>query len=439
MSIATPEVTLDPNPSHPRSMKLTLAYGSSGLRIELPAERTTVVRPRHREPVTEPLKTVQGALRQPVAGPPIREIARRGQRIAISVCDITRAQPRAVMLEAILSELDGIVRPEDVTVIVATGTHRANTDDELDVMLGPLVRRSCRVVNHLSRDESTLADLGMVDDVPVLLNREWVDANLRITTGFVEPHFFAGFSGGPKMVAPGLTGLPTVLQLHNGRRIGDPRATWGICVGNPVHDAIRAVAALAAPDFALDVLLNDEQRITAAFGGELFEMHRLARRHARTEAMAAVSHPFDIVVTTNSGYPLDQNLYQAVKGMSAAAEIVRDGGTIICAAECREGLPDHSSYAELLAKGDSPAALLRMIEQSPLTVPDQWQVQVQARIQQRATVLVHADGLTEDQLRSAHFLPADDVSDTIARLVQAQPDARICVLPEGPKTIPYLA
>jgi nickel-dependent lactate racemase len=419
-------------------VQLTLAYGSNGLPIEVPAERTTVVRPRHREPAADPLKTVRQALREPVAGPALRDVARRGQRVAISVCDNTRAQPRQLMLEAILLELDGIIRPEDVTVIIATGTHRANTDDELDAMLGPDVRRACRVVNHLSRDESMLVDLGMIDDVPVLLNREWVDADLRITTGFVEPHFFAGFSGGPKMVAPGLAGLRTVLQLHNARRIGDPRSTWGICEGNPVHDAVRAVAAVAPPNFALDVLLNDDQRITAAFGGELFETHRLAREQARIEAMAGVDGRFDIVVTTNSGYPLDQNLYQAVKGMSAAAEIVRDGGTIICAAECRDGLPDHGAYAEMLAQGDSPAALLRMIEASPVTVPDQWQVQIQARIQQRATVLVHTDGLTEAQLRAAHLAPAGDVSEVVANLLHRQRDARICVLPEGPQTIPYL-
>ena len=420
-------------------MQLTLAYGSSGLRVDLPGDRTTVVRPQHREASADPLETVLAALRHPVAGPPLQTIARPGQRVAISVCDITRAQPRPVMLRAILAELSGIIAPEDVTVIVATGTHRANTPDELDAMLGPDVHRACRVVNHVSRDTSTLVDLGMVDDVPVLLNREWVEADLRITTGFVEPHFFAGFSGGPKMVAPGLAGLETVLALHNGRRIGDPKATWGICEGNPVHDSIRAVAALAPPQFALDVLLNDEQRITAAFGGELFEMHKAARAQARREAMAAVPRPFDIVVTTNSGYPLDQNLYQAVKGMSAAAEIVKDGGTIVCAAECRDGLPDHGSYATLLASGDSPAALLRKIESSATTVPDQWQVQVQARIQQRATVLVHADGLTDKQLRAAHFLPAHDVSDTVANLVAANPEATICVLPDGPQTIPYLA
>ena len=193
--------------------------------------------------------------------------------------------------------------------------------------------------------------MGMVGDVPVFLDREWVAADLRITTGFVEPHFFAGFSGGPKMVAPGLAGLATTLELHNARRIGDPRATWGVIEGNPVHDSVRAIAAATGVDFALDVLLDDEQRITRAFGGQILAMHAAACAQARREAMQPVDRPFDIVVTTNSGYPLDQNLYQAVKGMSAAAEVVRPGGTIICAAECRDGLPDHGSYGALLRSG----------------------------------------------------------------------------------------
>jgi nickel-dependent lactate racemase len=422
-----------------RTVQLTLAYGSRGLRIDVPDAHTTVVRPHHRLPVAHPLETIQDALRRPVVGPPLRDLAKPGYRVAISVCDITRPQPRPLMLEAILAELDGVVRPKDVTVIIATGTHRSNTQGELDDMLGPTVRDSCRVVNHDARDASTLVDLGMVDDVPVLLCREWVDADLRITTGFVEPHFFAGFSGGPKMVAPGLAGLDTTLQLHNARRIGDRRATWGVCEGNPVHDAIRAVAAVARPAFALDVLLNDEQRITAAFGGPLFEMHRLARERAKAEAMVPVDGPFDIVVTTNSGYPLDQNLYQAVKGISAAAEIVRDGGTIICAAECRDGLPEHGSYSALLASRDTPEELLRMIEAAPVTIPDQWQVQIQARVQCRARVFVHADGLTDREITAAHFEPVGDVSHALARLLRQDPHARICVIPEGPQTIAYIA
>ena len=279
---------------------------------------------------------------------------------------------------------------------MATGTHRASTDGELDELLGADIRARCRVLDHDARDRSAHVDLGVVDDVPVLIDRTWVEADLRITTGFVEPHFFAGFSGGPKMVAPGLAGLETTLALHDARRIGDPRATWGVCEGNPVHDAIRRVAATAPPQFSVDVLLNDEHAITAAFGGPMLEMHAEARAQARREAMVRVDAPFDVVVTTNSGYPLDQNLYQAVKGMSAAAEVVRDGGTIICAAECRDGLPEPSAYADLLAQRSTPAALLELIESSPVTIPDQWQVQIQARVQGRARVLVRTDGLTPE-------------------------------------------
>ena len=218
--------------------------------------------------------------------------------------------------------------------------------------------RSCaRGASSITTPATTRAscDLGMVGDVPVFLAREWVDADVRITTGFVEPHFFAGFSGGPKMVAPGLAGLATALELHNARRIGDPRATWGIIEGNPVHDAVRAIATATGVDFALDVLLDDQQQITRAFAGEILAMHAAACSEARREAMQAVPRPFDIVITTNSGYPLDQNLYQAVKGMSAAAEVVRPGGTIICAAECRDGLPDHGSYGRMLHEGRSAA------------------------------------------------------------------------------------
>jgi nickel-dependent lactate racemase len=419
-------------------LRVRLAYGTTGLEISLPRDRTTVITPRHHQAARDPGATLMKALRQPVAGLPLREIARAGQRVAISVCDITRPQPRPLMLRAIFEELDGVIRPEDITVLIATGTHRPNTPSELTTMLGTDMGGAYRVVNHRATDRATLVDLGSFDEVPVALNQEWVGADLRITTGFVEPHFFAGFSGGPKMIVPGLAGLDTVLALHNARRIGSPKATWGICEGNPVHDAIRAVASMAPADFGLDVLLNDDQAVTRAFGGPVPEMHAAARRAARTEAMRAVEGRFDIVVTTNSGYPLDQNLYQSVKGMSAAAEIVRDGGTIICAAECRNGLPEHGAYGALLARGASPADLVRIIEAAPTTIPDQWQVQIQARILERARVEVRADGLTPAQLRAAHVEPIDDVEAAVDRAIVANPSARICVLPQGPQTIPYV-
>ncbi|GAA4160244.1 nickel-dependent lactate racemase [Phytohabitans flavus] len=418
-------------------MLVELAYGSNGLVVDLPDGRTTVITPHPRPAAADERAELRRALRDPVAGPPLRERVRRGQTVAISACDGTRPQPRHLMIPAVIEELDGIVDLDDIVILVATGTHRGNTDAELRAMFGDEVVDGVRIVNHDARDGSTLRWVGRLGkDVPVWLNREWLDADVRITTGFVEPHFFAGFSGGPKLVAPGLAALETVLTLHDASRIGDPRATWGSTVGNPVHDDVRAIAAGTGVDFAFDVVLNREQRVVSAFGGDLLAMHAAAIETARAAAMRPVPAPFDIVVTTNAGYPLDQNLYQAVKGMSAAHQVVRPGGTIICAAECRDGFPDHGSYREVLSSSESPRALLDAIAARPVTVPDQWQVQIQARIQSTARVVMHTGYLTDAELATAHLEQTKD----IAAAVSAHgTDATICVLPEGPQTIPYVS
>jgi nickel-dependent lactate racemase len=423
-------------------MRVRLAYGETGVDVDLPDDRTTVVEPRYVPGAPDPQAVLRSALRDPVAGPPLRDRVRPGQSVVISVCDGTRAQPRDLMVPAVLEEIGDVVSLDDVVVLVATGTHRGNTEVELRQMLGDDVVDSVRVLNHDARDQQSLVWMGVHGNgVPVWLNRHWVEADVRITTGFVEPHFFAGFSGGPKLAVPGVAGLETVLTLHDATRIGSDRATWGVCEGNPVHDDIRAVVdAVGGVDFGFDVTLNREQRIVQAFGGELFAMHRAAREAARDLAMAPVPGLFDVVVTTNSGYPLDQNLYQAVKGISAAGTVVRDGGAIICAAECRDGFPNHGSYREVLESADSPQALLGAIENRTATVPDQWQVQVQAKLQSRARVIMHTSYLSDHALAAAHLEQTHDIAATVQELLAtAGPDARVCVLPEGPQTIPYVA
>jgi nickel-dependent lactate racemase len=421
-------------------MRVRLAYGESGLDIDVDPAVATVVEPVHHAAAADQAAVLRTALREPVAGPPLRERVRRGQTVAISACDGTRPQPRHLMIPAILAELDGLVRLEDVVILVATGTHRGNSDAELRSMFGDEVVDGVRIVNHDARDAGQLAWMGIFGaGVPVWLNREWAEADVRITTGFVEPHFFAGFSGGPKLVAPGLAALETVLVLHDAARIGDPRAAWGVIHGNPVHDDVRAIAEATGVTFAFDVVLNREQEIVAAFGGDLFPMHAAATALARRTAMRAVEAPFDVVVTTNSGFPLDQNLYQAVKGMSAAYQVVKPGGLIVCAAECRDGFPDHGSYREVLASAASPQALLDAISARAETVPDQWQVQIQARIQSGSRVVMHTSHLSDAELATAHLEQTADISATVAEaLAHAGPAARLCVLPEGPQTIPYL-
>jgi lactate racemase len=414
-----------------------LAYGRAGMEVDLPAG-AHVLEPRRLEGLTDEAAAIRRALRQPIAGRPLRELVPPGAAVGVSVCDVTRPFPASRVLPVLLDEL-GRAR---VTVFMATGTHRACTPAELERMLGAEVLAAVEVVQHDAFDRGRHAPLGEVPGsaAPALVERAFLEQDVRVTTGFIEPHFFAGFSGGPKMVVPGLAHLDTVLELHSAARIGHPRATWGVTRGNPVHDGIRGVAARAGVAFNLDVTLNAGHRITAVFAGEPEASHAAGCTFAMETAMTAVAAPYDVVVSTNSGYPLDQNLYQTVKGMSAAAQIVRPGGVILMASECSDGLPEHGRYKDLLRESDGPAAFLERLARASAAEHDQWQVQVQAQIQRRARVLVHAGGLTPEQVRAAWLEPAGDVAACAAALLSAAgPGARLAVLPEGPQTIPYVA
>ena len=422
-------------------MLVNLAYGRTGLEVEFPDDLTTVIEPTYVPGLPDQEGAIRNALRNPLGGgPTLRRLVKPGQTVAISVCDVTRPMPSSTVLPVLLREL-AHVPSDQVTIMIATGTHRPNTPEELDEMLGSDIAQNYRIVNHSAFDSETLEYVGESSSgIPVWLDKAWLDADVRITTGFVEPHFFAGFSGGPKMVAPGLAGFDTIMQLHNAERIAHPMATWGVIHGNPVHDDVRDIAAMTGVDFSVDVTINRNRKITSVYAGELFQAHEAACRSAKSTAMQQVESPFDVVVTTNSGYPLDLNLYQAVKGMSAAAKVVKEGGTIVCAAECSDGIPDHGQYKKLLTMRGSPEDLLEMILADGHNVHDQWQVQLQAQIQKRASVYLKSGYLSPEQVREAHLTPIDSIEDTVAgALRESGNGARVCVLPEGPQTIPYVA
>ena len=420
-------------------MEIRLAYGRTGLTIDLPEDRTTVIEPTYVPGLPDQQGAVRVAVRNPLGSVPLRRLVRPRQSVAISVCDVTRPMPTSTVLPILLDEL-AHVPSEQITILIATGTHRANRPGELEEILGAEIVGRYPVVNHSAFDSDQLRDVGETPDgTPVALNGIWTDSDVRITLGLVEPHFFAGFSGGPKMVAPGLAGLETVMGLHRAELIGHPNSTWGITEGNPIHDAIRYIARSTGVDFSVDVTVNRDHQVTSVYAGELFAVHQAACDVAKRMAMRAVPEPFEVVVTSNSGHPLDQNLYQAVKGMSAAAQIVRAGGSIICASECRDGLPEHGQYREILASASGPAELLERINQPGYSRHDQWQVQIQAQVQLKADVFVKSGYLTPEQVRAAHLTPVEDVGvAAVAALERHGDEARICVLPEGPQTIPYI-
>ncbi len=422
-------------------MHVTLAYGRTGLDVTLPdTQAVTVIEPRYVPGLTEERAAISAALSSPLGSPPLVDLIRPRDRVAVVFSDLTRPMPNDRVLPVLLSTLaEAGVPPDHITLINALGTHRAQTQDELDQMLGPEVARRYTVVQHDAWDEATLVAVARnASGRMVRVHRAYMEASVRILTGFVEPHFFAGFSGGPKAVLPGIADIDAILDNHGATMLSHPKATWAITDGNPLWEEIRDVAMATHPTFLLNVTLNRHQQITGVFAGDMLTAHRAATEFVRTHALQPVAAPYDIVVTSNSGYPLDLNLYQAVKGMSAAAQIVRPGGHIIIAAECWDGIPDHGEYGRLLREAPSVDALLARIMAPGFRCQDQWEAQIQAQIQKKATIHVYADGLSDKQIREAKLLPCRSIERCIAALLAQNPQATIAVLPEGPQTVPYL-
>jgi lactate racemase len=422
-------------------MRIKLAYGKTGLDLELPDTLdVTVVEPAFVPGLADPAQTLTASLRSPIGVPPLRELVSAGDRVGIIFSDITRPTPHGLVLPAVLSELAHLPR-ENITFFAALGTHRRNTDAELRGMLGDGLVDRYRIVQNDAFDPASHRYLGESSrGHAIWLNREMVECDVKILTGYIEPHFFAGFSGGGKAVMPGMAGLRTVLGNHDAAMIADPHATWGVTHGNPIWEEVREVARWVGRSFLVNVTLNRDKEITGVFAGDPDQAHALGCAYVKQTAMVAVAAPFDIVVTTNSGYPLDLNVYQAVKGMSAAALVVRPGGSIVIASECWDGIPSHGLYGQLLVDAGSPQALLDMICRPGFLKQDQWQAQIQAQIELKADVFLYSHLLAPEQVQASLLQPCACVGDTVQELVQRYgAHARICVLPEGPQTIPYVA
>ena len=419
-------------------MKVRLAYGQGHLPVELPDALTTIIEPTHTPGLADEHAAVLAALAKPIAVRPLREWVKPTSRVCILFTDITRATPNERLIPWLLGCLPDVPR-ENITLLNSLGTHRPNSRVELEQMLTPPVVQNYRVLNHEPENLSALIPLGTTrDGTPALLNRHFVEADVRIVTGFIEPHFFAGFSGGPKGIMPGVAGQQTVMSNHGAKNLGDPNATFGVTQGNPIWEEMRDIALRAGPSFLLNVSLNEQRQITGVFAGDLLAAHRAGCEFVRQSAMQRFAAPFDIVVTTNSGYPLDQNLYQAVKGMSAGARVLKPGGTLILACECRNGVPANGSFDQILRSAASPEELLTLMAAPGYRRPEQWQAQLQALIQRQARVLLYSS-LSDDLVCAAHLTPCHDIGAAVRKLVEGQPNgARLAVLPQGPLTIPCL-
>src|SRR4051794_14684536 len=403
-------------------MKVKLAYGHGHLPIEIPKARSAVIEPSHTKGLADERSAVLKALQEPIAARPLRDWIKPGDRICISFTDITRATPNDRLIPWLLEHLSHIPR-EQITLLNQLGTHRPNTREELERLLTPEVMRNYRVINHEPENPSALVQFGVTrDGTPALINKELAQADVRVITGFIEPHFFAGFSGGIKGIMPGTAGLQTVMSNHGATNIGDPNATFGVTDGNPLWEELRDIALRVGPSFLLNVTLNDEREITGVFAGDILRAHQAGTEFVRHSAMQPVEAPFDVVVTTNSGYPLDLNLYQGVKGMSAGARIIKPGGTLILACECSEGVPANSPLDKLLQSAKSSEEILKLLATPGFVRAEQWQAQIQAIIQRKARVLVHS-GIADDVIRAAHLQSCPDIGAEVQSCLRENPNA----------------
>jgi nickel-dependent lactate racemase len=416
-------------------VQVRIAYGTEGRLVEVPDD-ASVILPNELPGLDDEAGAVAAAVRQPQSGTDLNELVDTTTTVAVVFPDLTRPMPNRTVLPPLLRSLEQFGVPDHhITLLCATGTHRQATRAEMEELVGADIVARYAIVDHRSDGDDHVA-VGEVDGVPVLLQREYVDADVRIITGFVEPHFFAGFSGGPKAVCPGLAATETILEAHHPRRIADARATFVHRQGNPVHDFVRQAVALCPPHLSVDVTINRKRQITAVFAGELTATHNAACAFAEASAVQQVDAPFDVVVSTNGGYPLDRNLYQAVKGMAAAERIVRDGGVIIMAADCLDGVPGGGAFARMLTEARSASDLLAAQGGPEL---DRWQAQVLGRVLQKADIWLYSDGLSDDITEDALLRPVHDLSQAVADALAHVGGGSVAVLPEGPLTVATVA
>lgn len=420
-------------------MKIHLQYGKDGLHVDIPSSNVTVLMPKFLDGLPDEAAGFKAAVRDPIGCKPLRDMIKASDKVAIVIPDITRPLPTERLLPWIFDELS-YVPAENFTIINGTGSHRVNTPEELAVMVGPQIAKKYKVVNHNSHDQSTLAPAGKsADGFPVLMNKDYVQADKRIVMGFIEPHFMAGFSGGYKGIFPAVGDIASIMRYHDAKTIGDPRSTWGLLEGNPTQTIIRHNGSLLPVDFCINLTQNRKRQITRFFCGDVMKAHLEGCAFSKSTVMVKCDKPFPIVVTTNAGYPLDQNLYQAVKGMSAGAQVVEQDGFIMAASKCNDGFPEHGNFKKLLFESPDPRHLLDRILAPGFSMYDQWEAQLQAIICLKARVGFYSDIPAED-VRRAHLEPVTDISARLAEeLKKRGKDTPIAVLPEGPMTIPYLA
>ena len=416
-------------------MRVKLEYGKRGLEVELPTER--VVRTlayKDAPPLADPAAELERVLAAPLGTPPLAELARGRKSACILICDVTRPVPNELMLTPILRTLEAAGVPRDgITILVATGLHRPNEGEELVELVGRRIAETYRCENHFGKRREEHTYLGESPrGVPIWIDARYVAAELKITVGLIEPHFMAGFSGGRKLICPGIAALETVKAWHSPRFLEHPLAQSGSLEGNPVHEENTWIARRAGCDFIVNTVIDAHRRPLYFCAGDMLEAFEAGVAFVRTVVVDRAEREVDIVVTSGAGYPLDTTFYQAVKGMVGAMAVVKPGGTIILAASMSEGIGS-PEFTKLFGENPTLEGFVDRITNTNYFVMDQWQLEELAKVRRKARVKVVSDGLPAETLRGLFVEPAASIETAVAEsLAEYGPTAEIAVIPKGP-------
>jgi len=424
---------------------IEISFGKGHLPVHLPSgARATIIRKNPLPKINDPRAAIRLALDQPIGARPLKTLARGKRSACILICDITRPVPNHLFLRPMIEDLlEAGIPAERICVLVATGLHRPNEGEELAELIGdPWVLSTVRVENHFARNDAGHVDLGptRTRGTPVKIDRLFIEADLKIATGLVEPHFMAGYSGGRKVIAPGVAHADTIRTFHSARFMEDPFACSCNLGGNPLHEEQLEIVRMIGEVYGLNTVLDDERGLLHVTFGEIIESHLAAVEFARASTEVKVPRKFKTVVTSSAGYPLDKTYYQTVKGMVTPLDILEPGGTLIIASECSEGFGSHEfqeAQARLVAMGKE--AFLEAILKKPLADIDEWQTEMQLKPMRLGHVQLYTTGLSAEERRITGMEIIDSVDQAIARSVHHAGDNEIAIIPEGPYVVPFYA
>ncbi|MFP6725137.1 MAG: nickel-dependent lactate racemase [Candidatus Poribacteria bacterium] len=419
-----------------------MKYGRSEIRVDVPDHNLAdVLTSQEFPPIDNPERAILDALESPIDSPALSELAKNRESATIVISDITRPVPNKLILPPILKIIEDQGVPRDkINILIATGVHRPNEGDELLEMVGSQIVENYRIVNHFSQRPETLINLGQTQNgTPVLINRLYVESDLRVISALIEPHLMAGYSGGRKAICPGLASIETMKIMHGPEILEHPKATVGILEGNPFHVEATKIALMAGVDFSLNVTINDRRQLTGVFAGDMVNAHLAGTKFVEKQTKVTLSEPVDAVIVSSAGYPLDATFYQAIKGVLAAVEVVREGGMVILVAECQEGIGS-GPFTDLILKTKNLEQFVRNIYNPKNFVIDQWQLEELAKATRKADVYFYSDKIPYEQQKNLFVNPLRSPNEGIEIVLKKYGEgAKIVAIPDGPYVLAKVA